>query len=209
MYKIYINDNPLVFSSSPGAEETDCLIAPYRGKIKYLHHYIDLLEKSNHYRKVVLISPDPQALFEAFRGLYKIVEAAGGVVRNEAREVLFIYRRDSWDLPKGKIDPGEKPKEAALREVWEETGVENLKAGELIETTWHTYKDRKGRRILKPTYWYAMEAPVQELIPQTEEDIEEAVWKAPAGFLESDPVMYRSIRAMLERYLAVFGPFGE
>ena len=58
---------------------------------------------------------------EDFQGLYKIIEAAGGVVFNEKNEILMIYRLKTWDLPKGKIEKGETPADAAFREVCEET----------------------------------------------------------------------------------------
>jgi 8-oxo-dGTP pyrophosphatase MutT (NUDIX family) len=52
-----------------------------------------------------------------------IIKAGGGIVVNEQNEVLLIYRRGKWDLPKGKLDDGETIEECALREVKEETGL--------------------------------------------------------------------------------------
>ncbi|MCB0705881.1 MAG: NUDIX hydrolase [Saprospiraceae bacterium] len=202
MYKIYINDNLLVFSAGNSDPEADALVAPYRGKVKFLHQYIDLLEKTDRYQKVELTSPDPDALFETFASLYKLIEAAGGVVVNPAGKVLFIHRLGFWDLPKGKIDPGESPEEAAVREVWEETGIQEIQLGSLLQSSYHTYKTPKGKRVLKRTYWFMMEAPNQVLIPQTTEYIEEAVWKAPAGFLHTQPKIYKSISDVLASYLA-------
>ncbi len=51
---------------------------------------------------------------------------ATGVVINEQGEILLHRRSDTgrWGTPGGAIDPGEEPAEAAVREVWEETGVE-------------------------------------------------------------------------------------
>ena len=47
------------------------------------------------------------------------------------------------------MDLGEKKKETALREVEEETGVKNLKLGSKICVTKHTYRNKKGSRLIK------------------------------------------------------------
>jgi len=94
---------------------------------------------------------------------------------------LFIFRRGCWDLPKGKIDEGETPSEAAIREVREETGLIQLSITGELPATWHIYpssweKD-KGKWILKETKWFLMEGNSGEpLVPETKEDIEEARW---------------------------------
>ena len=115
---------------------------------------------------------------------YTIIHAAGGIVTNENGEILMIFRRGKWDFPKGKVEPDESCEAAALREVTEETGVHGLQLGEALPMTQHTY-DLHGTHILKHTHWYRMTAPAQVLIPQTEEDIEQALWVKPeqAGIL--------------------------
>ncbi|MEM1216625.1 MAG: NUDIX hydrolase, partial [Bacteroidota bacterium] len=124
--------------------------------------------------------------------------AAGGVVRNFAGQWLVIFRRDSWDLPKGKIDPGETPEQAAVREVREETGLQNITLGAELPSTYHTYPDKKGRRVLKRTYWYFMDTNETTLVPQTEEDIEQAIWMSAEQFLGEERPVYTSIRRLLE-----------
>ena len=68
---------------------------------------------------------------------------AGGLVLNQYNEVLFIFRKNLWDLPKGKIEYYETLEKAALREVVEETGVlENCLelVKPLVYTTYQTKK---------------------------------------------------------------------
>ncbi len=110
--------------------------------------------------------------------MLKKIQAGGGVVINEQNQILFIYRRKKWDLPKGKLDLGEDIKACAVREVMEETGLENITLGEHILTTTHQYEE-KGESILKETHWFKMKINTNEnphVIPQTEEDIEEIKW---------------------------------
>lgn len=104
--------------------------------------------------------------------------AAGGLVLNEADELLLIFRRGKWDLPKGKLDEGETIAQCALREVMEETGVTGLSLGELIGISYHEYFDTFiNQEVIKETHWFAMQASgLQNLVPQTEEDILEIRW---------------------------------
>ncbi len=108
----------------------------------------------------------------------KKIIAAGGLVTNENDELLLIFRRGKWDLPKGKLDEGENIEECAVREVQEETGLKNVALKEFIGITNHEYFDTYiGQQVDKETHWYAMAAaPGQVLVPQTEEDIEEIEW---------------------------------
>ncbi len=80
------------------------------------------------------------------------VRAAGGVIVHEGRVCLIHRPRyEDWSLPKGKLDAGEEWKAAALREVWEETG---LRATCHEELTPHEYVDRKDRP--KVVRWWRM-----------------------------------------------------
>ena len=121
------------------------------------------------------------------------MEAAGGVVFNPKGEILTMYRRGSWDLPKGKIDKGETKEIAAVREVQEETDLKEVNRDDFLLTTYHTYKNKKGKRVLKPTYWYKMTTQEMAIHPQVEEDIEVVQWIDPIIFLETKRPIYNTI----------------
>lgn len=115
-------------------------------------------------------------LFNWFKSLFKIVEAAGGLVKNKNGEYLFIFRNGKWDLPKGKIEKGEGTEPAAIREVEEECGIGGLSITKELEPTYHTYVLNE-KPVLKPTYWFEMDcSDTAKLVPQTEEGITDVRW---------------------------------
>lgn len=203
MYKIYINETPLYLVSISDVEKygpssETVLILRHSGKRKFILNVVDQLEKTQRWERVVIFAPDVPKLKEQFLEIFKLIEAAGGLVFNPEGKVLSIFRRNFWDLPKGKIDPGETPEIAAVREVQEETGISEIKLGEHLVDTYHTYRTKKNR-VLKKTYWYHMDTSETELTPQTEEDIEEATWKT-LDELKAIPKgqFYNSLRDVLE-----------
>ncbi|MDP3393851.1 NUDIX hydrolase [Sediminibacterium sp.] len=108
----------------------------------------------------------------------KIIQAGGGLVLNEQNELLLIFRRGSWDLPKGKVDPNETIEACAMREVEEETGVGHLTLIDFLGITNHQYFDPYLKEeVIKESHWYTMSVKgVPALIPQTEEDITDIKW---------------------------------
>lgn len=202
-YKIYINDTPLIlmnaedgFKKMPGNKSN--IVAPYLGRPHSLLNYIDMLEKADHFESVIIFHNDVKQLKKDFFSLFSKIVAAGGVVFNPQGEVLLIYRRGSWDLPKGKLDPGEKNREAAVREVQEETGIKQIQLDKKVGKTYHTFL-KKGVRVLKPTHWYLMFTEDMELTPQEEEDILEAKWVNLDRFLQEEKVVYPNILDILKQ----------
>ena len=202
MYKIYINETPLILCSKADLPEEvlqDEIRLSYPGKSKFLLHTIDMMEKSRRFSRVIIFHTAGEALITEFHSLYRHVPAAGGVVVQPDGRILTIFRKGFWDLPKGKLDPGENPLAGAIREVNEETGVSGLQAGPLIAVTHHTYREKKSR-CLKHTWWYLMTVNNPgTLVPQTEEDIEQATWMLPQEFLDPDRQVYASLRDVVGR----------
>ncbi len=202
-YKIYHNGTPVFLTTPEGAQalgfqaDKFTYVAPYMGKKNLLRQYLDLLDKNKNIRAVLLYHPDLELLWADFQACFKVLEAAGGYVQNAKNELLVFYRRGSWDMPKGKIDRGETPEQAAIREVQEETGLINIELGAFLVHTYHTYVE-KGNRILKKTWWYWMHTADTQLVPQTEEDIEEISWVTPKAWLESGVVVYPNILEVIE-----------
>lgn len=157
--------------------------------------------KQNKFKKLQEITfkvDDYEKVVEDIKKDYTIIKAAGGLVLNEG-QVLMIWRLNKWDLPKGKLNKGEKPKSGAVREVEEECNVK-VKSGKKICHTWHTYK-QNGRRILKKTYWYRMYCvDDSNMKPQQEENIEDIQWMNETELKEAFYNTYPSIRDVFRHY---------
>lgn len=205
--KIYFNDKPLFL-----CDTIDEMIEPY------VHHddavFIDELDTHTVKAMIhemglpkihagVFFHPNLDELKKAFFKKFTLVQAAGGLVRNEDDEILLIFRRGKWDLPKGKLDKGESLEECAVREVKEETGLTEVELVAPLLITYHTYHEGT-RFILKESHWYAMKtANGQQLIPQTEEDIQEIKWVSEKELGAFRKNAYPSIADVLKAGLPV------
>ncbi|WP_138434798.1 NUDIX hydrolase [Winogradskyella algicola] len=172
MYTIYVGDKPIILTTKV-EKETDfksfLLKSVNIGKVIKILNSTDL-------KAVHLIHNNPDKLLKHFLKLLPNVVAGGGKVYNENNEVLFIYRNNKWDLPKGKIEGKESIEETAIREVEEETGVEGLKITKALPTTYHIFK-RNGKHKIKITYWFEMKTKFNgKLYPQEKEGITKVEW---------------------------------
>jgi|SRR5690606_4157918 len=177
IYKIYMNQSLLILADySPEIKDNVQSIGLQDIDLEKL-----FIESVNNREKIIYIyiNNNIQKIFKDTLSKIRIIRAAGGLVKNGKGEYLFIYRLGKWDLPKGKVEEGEKIKVTARREVEEECGISIDYLGEKICTTYHTYS-LSNKLILKQTNWYEMginKSP--ELIPQLEEDITKAEWIKP------------------------------
>lgn len=180
MYRIYINESVLIITEFIPGELKDCQVIEAKD-FDFNSIYKRAKSKSAG-ADYVILTQNAKRLFKKLKNNLFVIKAAGGLVQNEENKYLFIFRRGKWDLPKGKIDPGERTKKAAVREVEEECGIRvNEVSGKLCKT-WHVYEQNKTI-ILKKTTWYRMKAVNQpDLIPQLEEDITGAKWLSAGDF---------------------------
>lgn len=173
-FNIYIDQKLLfVAENLPENQHNFHELKGEKPDLKLLYKLIEKSENQNFW----LPSKNPKATFKKLIKSVRLIEAAGGLVRNERKECLVIFRNGVWDLPKGKIEEGEKTKKAAVREVEEECGIEVKKVGRKICKTYHVYQMRNQELALKKSHWYRMRAVGQEkLKPQKEEGITKACW---------------------------------
>lgn len=184
----------LSFSTPDGAPEGSCREFIEKPDRRYLMNLISEFEASGVLNYSVC-SGDPESLFGIFRSCFVEMEAAGGFVSDRAGRYLFIKRFGKWDIPKGKIEVGESPSDAAVREVMEECGIGKPNLVDALPTTYHTYV-LDGQRILKKTWWFAMEYEGDTSTqPQREEGITEAVWLKPSQF---DIILENTYRSLYD-----------
>lgn len=142
---------------------------------KSLTTCLQLLEQPGNYPCYYLYHDLPKLLNALLQPAITI-DAGGGVVLNEKGEILLIFRRGKWDLPKGKVDPGETIIDCALREVIEETGLRNLTLLEKLTSSSYCYRENE-QLVLKQVQWFKMTtADTHMLTPQAEEDITDVKW---------------------------------
>ncbi|RAJ20787.1 ADP-ribose pyrophosphatase YjhB (NUDIX family) [Gelidibacter algens] len=193
MYKVFVNDKPIILTTKVKKEKhfKNYLLSTVNiGKV------IKELNTTN-LESVHLIGKNEDKLLKSFLKKLPNVVAGGGKVFNDKGEVLFIYRNDKWDLPKGKIEGKENIEETAVREVEEETKVNGLKIVAPLETTYHIFK-RNGRHQLKITYWFEMTSAYKgELEPQQDEGITEVKWLNPKQIKEAMQNSYANIRILV------------
>ncbi len=193
-YRIYINDHTLLIADS---------LPKSTAKIEQLevadfdfHSFYKKLKKADD-TNFILLTKTPKVLFKSIKKKLTIIKAAGGLVENAKGEFLFIFRNKKWDLPKGKVEKGEKLKVTAVREVEEECGVKIEQRDKLLCKTYHVY-ELNGKLILKRTNWYKMFVKGNpKLIPQTEEGITSATWVGPSGINEKTENTYSLILDVL------------
>ncbi len=151
--------------------------------------------------EISLASADPTALLEQLSDQLNLVEAAGGLIEDMSGKMLLIFRRGYWDLPKGKIDPGESPHSAAIREIEEETGIILSELGAPIPPTFHCY-EWSGKRVLKKTHWFRFRYggdPALRL--QKEEDIEEGRWMTKSEVSSIRDQIYPSLWSVVDTFI--------
>ena len=201
---IYFGNKPVILCNEIDKELNEILHHPDAvfvdevspRAIKSMLHEI----KKEEFHAGVIWHSDLEKLKATFFKNFKIIEAAGGIVQNDKKEILFIHRLGKWDLPKGKMEKGETEEACALREVNEETGVKGLHLKKKVGETYHVY-DEFGKHFLKISHWYHMTcSSSQTLTPQTVEDITEVKWVKTMDIKEPMEDTYPSIKDIMRRF---------
>jgi len=200
MYQIYINNR--LISLSDDLEKYS--VQKYRLFYKYneasgLSEVIISFIKSANIPSLFVYHTNMQELWEEFRKIFQVIEAAGGLVWNKAGRFLVIKRFGIWDLPKGKKNKKENTELCAIREVSEECGIREPEVRNLFGITYHIYF-LKRKPVLKETSWFEMfHYGPDRLTPQTKEDITEARWFNPDEVSVIAKNTYPSIIDVLEK----------
>ncbi len=192
MYKVFVNERQLVLTNK--LFETDNK-EYYPLNDKAIKQVVKALAKGK-LERAYIYHPNHEEILKNFTKTIPLVVAAGGVVTNETGKVLFIYRNDKWDLPKGRLDKGESIKDCAIREVMEETGIEDVKIDNFLRTTYHIFKNN-GTYKLKEVHWFAMRSNFQgELVGEAKEGIIKVRWKGPQKIREALENSYANIKIL-------------
>ena len=196
-YTIFFGDSELLITREMPSERYEIVDAEVFNSFSQAK----IVKKVETSKYVAVVTPLPELAFEALRAEFKCVEAAGGVVTNVAGDLLMIHLRGRWDLPKGHVESGESSREAALREVEEETGIRAEAVGdEPLVCTYHTY-NTYGAWELKRTTWWAMHSEGGKPKAQSEEGITSVEWCERATLRERLKTTYPTIKRLVERYV--------
>ena len=182
MHKIYFGKRSIVICAPDDEALSDPNSVEFHlGDKLDIHALVRMFEVQDSLQRIYIPSDDAQRTYRRLCAEFKEVNAAGGLVSNRRGDYLLISRIGLWDLPKGHQEAGEDIEVTALREVQEETGVDQLQLRRLICITDHCYF-RDNLWHLKHTWWYDMlYTDPTNLTPQREEDITKAAWVAKSS----------------------------
>ena len=190
-YKFFIKGNAVTFRQAAEFQEISSQLTKY---------WIDRLLNLDLSEDTVVEVSDLQSFMDEVKSALLFIKAGGGYVLNDRGDLLMIFRRGFWDLPKGKLDKGETIEECAIREVEEECGISRLSIISGAFSTFHLYNE-KGKTIVKESVWYKMRSTDKsELVPQTEEDILEARWVSTPVSSDLIDQAYLSIREVINYF---------
>ncbi|MBN2682196.1 MAG: NUDIX domain-containing protein [Bacteroidales bacterium] len=194
MYKVFFYDRTIFLTEKP--LEGEVLTFPFSCKTELIEK-LNEFERNSSIKAINFYSEDFAKLEQIFFEQFIYIEAAGGLVENSNGDILSIFRLGKWDLPKGKVEKGERIEQAAIREVEEECGINDLKIINKLPSTFHTF--HKGHtRFLKQTYWFKMlYEGNQTPKPQLEEDITEVKWFSTDKISEIEANTFISIIELL------------
>lgn len=200
MYKVFVKNVPIYFQKNSPSQSR--LVKKFFPSLSLsdFDAFARQINTLNSEERTFINGPFPAQEIKSFFKHFQWIEAAGGIVKNtETNKSLFILRNGVWDIPKGEIEEGEKPEEAALREINEECGISELMIEHELSPTYHVYF-AYGKYWIKKTYWFALTSTQINIEPQLEEDITEVKW-FPENQIETvKKNTFRSILDVIEDY---------
>lgn len=207
MYKVFINDKPVILANSTPDhhDEEDALLYSYKDKAD-LKQLIYWYERDESNKKLIIINTKNfNLLRETFISLFEPSAAAGGIVYHPQKGMLWILRHNRWDLPKGKIDTNELTETAAIREVEEETGITHLRITDALGPTYHAYIEH-NKLVLKTSQWFKMvtDNPEAQLVPQTKEHISRVEWVGENSINRIINSTYASLQGLAREFVSKY-----
>lgn len=198
-YKVFINNSLIFFGRAEGIPPYQLTWSDFQAiKPEAFPSLVNKIESFQDLKHYIIDTDDLDAAFCYFSSFFKSLKAAGGLVLNDKNDILLIQRFNRWDFPKGKVEANESVEEAAIREVIEETGVQEVMITKELPKAFHIY-DYADKWILKETCWYLMHSNYTGMLqPQLEEEIIAAKW-IPLDFLDEYlNTSYPGIRELVE-----------
>lgn len=197
MYKVFVDQRPIYFQKSQMLKSN----LPERFlpelKTELFSEFQEYLKNRDITTDLFISNDLPWDELKNYFKHFEWIEAAGGIVQNtQTKKLLFIQRFGKWDLPKGKIENQETPEEAAIREIQEECGLQNMTITNTLSPTFHAYF-AYGKHWIKKTHWYQLETEETKVEGQTEEDITAVKWLDYSELVEAKKNTWGNIKELL------------
>lgn len=206
MYKVFVNNQTIHFVKKIELHLFDIEnidIQQFQSKRFLIENITDFLNQDIITDLYIYCPKDIAEVFSFFKSKYIEIKAGGGIVCNKKDEILMIFRRGKWDLPKGKLDKSETIADCAIREIEEETSVSELEIIRKLPDTYHIYHENE-KQILKHCYWFQMRTNSESIpLPQTEEDITDVKWVEKEMLTDILKNTFPSVKFIINKFLRI------
>lgn len=201
-YKVFLNNYFIFFVSQNQFGHLEDIDLRHFFVVRSLSYLLKLLKSKKFLidQNVLFYSNNLSVDFLEFKSNFHFLVAAGGVVKNLNNQYLMILKNNIWDLPKGKVKFKEEVRDAAIREVYEETNLRNLKITSKSFKIFHMYFETGIPIFLKETNWFLMQLQGDAtLIGQKEEGITDIKWMDYENILKIKT--YASIHHLFQQFI--------